>query len=384
MKKIGLLTYFWDHNPGTFLQAYATLEALKKRFPKDHVELINYKLRKVPFTTALMHRKPAELIEDLRRHYKYKDAQRKYLPLGSKSLITWDYHEASHFIKSLKYDLIVVGSDTLLDFRPDHLKRGTAPVYWLHPGINAKKIMCGSSAKAWTYEELTKEQRTILKGSIKDFDLLGVRDEATYNLMKALGGDDRSRLYKIPDPTFSFEIDYSFAESLVKKRKIDFSKPSVMLSLPEWYKPVHDLASYYRSRGFQIIKLEFARYPDLCLHGISPFEWAGVYRYFDLVITDRFHGTVFSLKNGTPVVSIICRKDLVTSTGNSKYYSLLEPFGLHRTNIVDGMSNLHPDHIIEVTERVRQNFPKIFVQQKVQELKGAYNAFVDQIPSILG
>jgi hypothetical protein len=34
MKKIGILTYLGSDNHGTFLQAYATLQAYQKGFPR--------------------------------------------------------------------------------------------------------------------------------------------------------------------------------------------------------------------------------------------------------------------------------------------------------------------------------------------------------------
>ena len=48
----------------------------------------------------------------------------------------------------------------------------------------------------------------------------------------------------------------------------------------------------------------YNRYADYCLTDISPLEWAGIFRYFSLTITDRFHVSIFSLKNGVPVVAV--------------------------------------------------------------------------------
>ena len=38
LKKIGILTYFWSDNPGSFLQALAVLRQLEKRFSEYHIE----------------------------------------------------------------------------------------------------------------------------------------------------------------------------------------------------------------------------------------------------------------------------------------------------------------------------------------------------------
>ena len=82
MKKIGILTYFWTNNPGTFLQAYSTLEALRKRFPNDRVELIDYRRRKVHFRPNRRSIWLGQLVKDIRRHAIYRSMVLKEVVIG--------------------------------------------------------------------------------------------------------------------------------------------------------------------------------------------------------------------------------------------------------------------------------------------------------------
>ena len=242
--KIGLLTYFWSNNPGTFLQAYATLRALKERFPNDRVELVNCRYRRVYFPPSRRHIKPSQLIGDIKRYLIYINIRKKYFMTGTEILITRDYNRALEYIEKQRYDLIVVGSDTILQFSPFHLHNNSMPIYWLPPELKCKKVMCASSARALKYEQLSDAHRKALKEYANDFDLMGVRDDSTYNLIKEVGLRDESKLQMIPDPTFSLDIDYSLIDNVIKNKGIDFSKPTVAFHLQKSFKPGPELDAY--------------------------------------------------------------------------------------------------------------------------------------------
>lgn len=383
MKKIGILTYFWADNPGTFLQAYATQEAFRKRLPDARVELVNYKHRHVYFKPSWRHINLLQLYRDFRRYRIYERVQSAYLRPSSESLISRDYEQTLQFVNSLKYDMLVAGADTILQFLDFHHQNGTVPIYWLPPQLNGIKVMCGSSCRAMTIDGLSPAQRTFFKQCINQMPLIGVRDEATYDLMRALGLDDESKLTQIPDPTFSLEIDYSHADALIRRKHLDFSRPSVMIGLPSAFKPAPQLARYYKSQGYRVFCFGYAPYADVNLQDVSPFEWAGLYRYFDLVLTDRFHGTLFSIRNNTPVVSIVCQKNLMSATGKSKYASLWSLFGLEQTNWINGIECSDFDTVMKKIDKGIKAFKATSIQEKLGELRKGYLGFVDKVGNLL-
>lgn len=383
-KKIGILTYFWAENPGTFLQAYSMLQAFRKRFPNDRVELVNYRHRWVYFKPSKSHASLSQWVKDFKRYRIYKKTQKKYLLTDEDSLISRDSQKAWDFIEKQHYDLIVVGSDTILELHKRHVREEGVPVYWLPPWISGKKAMCAASAKALTYEQLNKYQQTAISESVNSFDLLGVRDDATFELIKKLGLKDESKLRIVPDPTISYDIDYSFAEKLISKKRLDFSKQVVALHLPRTLnKTGEKVAAYYRNKGFQILSLGPAKYADLCLTDISPFEWAGIFKVVRLVITCRFHDTLFALKNLTPVVSISPDKTYVADGRQSKYYSLLKQFGLHNSNYVNGIGLDGADKIIKATDRAIHDFDKQAVKQKLEHMRDSFDMFIDEIADVM-
>ena len=88
--KIGILTYFWAHNPGTFLQAYAMVRAVQEAFPDYRVELINCRFRKVGFQFRKLHIIPSCFLHDVRHFRAYCKLQDKCLPKSPGALITLD------------------------------------------------------------------------------------------------------------------------------------------------------------------------------------------------------------------------------------------------------------------------------------------------------
>ena len=87
---------------------------------------------------------------------------------------------------------------------------------------------------------------------------------------------------------------------------------------------------------YQIVAVYYQnRYADVYLADLDPFEWAVVFSFFSLTFTRYFHGTIFSLKNGTPTISIDDWKndefgqssklrDMLYRTGLSDHYFRIE------------------------------------------------------------
>jgi hypothetical protein len=383
MKKIGILTYFWSDNPGTYLQAYSMLRCLSDKCVGDQVELVDYRHRRVYFRPSCSCVSLRQWYADYKRYTTYREMKKAHFVLSSQHLISRESERAWDFIEKQHYDLVVVGSDTILSLHARHENTDHIPVYWLPPRLACEKVMCAASARAVMYEGLTERQRVAMRESANGFTLLGVRDDATVVLLRRLGLVDESRLQLVPDPTFTFDIPYEQVEGLLRRKGIDPSVPLVGLSLPRFFKGAPALADHYRSKGFRVVSLEPARYADVCLTDISPFEWAGIYKYLRLVITNRFHGTLFSLKNLTPVVSVISDSSLVTADGLSKHYSLLRSFNLHATNYVVARDADCVSEIIHAADRAMHTFDRTYVATRLEGLRSEFYAFVDKLTRVV-
>jgi polysaccharide pyruvyl transferase WcaK-like protein len=380
LRKIGILTYFWQDNPGSFLQAYSVLAALKSRFPDDHIEFIDCKYVADRFFLRKRFINPLRFLEGYRRHRAYRCCKAQYLPRSPRGIVTLEYEEAARYIEGLGYDLIVVGSDTVLSMHLPYAVRRQLPIAWLPPRLKCRKVACAASANAMTYETTEEGLREQMAASIKAFDLVGVRDDVTYNLVCALGAA-ASKVEMMPDPTFSYDVDYAHIERYLRAKNVTLSRPTVCTCLPHGLGAA--VAEDYRAKGFRVVALDWGTYADWSPWDISPLAWAGIYRYFDLVVTDRFHVTVFSLKHGVPVVTVeFDAPGHRTPQGLSKRFTLLKQFGLHETNYAGPENIRDAGAIIRMADAALNRFDRQAALSKALEMRERFGRFMDCVKRV--
>ena len=323
--KIGLLTYYGDLNCGTNLQAYATLLAIKKAYPNDDVEIVpfhGFRLRMMPYKTFSL----IDMYHDVWRFKKYAAFKKEQLRVYQDCIIT-DVDKALRYIADRKYDVIYVGADTLLEL--DRLPKGYDGIsaYWLKD-IHAKKILIAASSKNVSYEQLTSRQKAELKIAASQFAYIGVRDRATMSLFEILLGNDKRIVY-VPDPTFTYDIDYSYIDAYLKHRKINIPKMSVFIQFYGDDKWLDVEVKKLKQQGFVIVTNRGVSWSDIVLIDMSPLEQIGLYKYVSFVVTPRFHDGVFCMINHTPVLIYVKSGKVMITGGDSKHISLLKDFRLY-------------------------------------------------------
>ena len=378
-KKIGILTYIREYsNIGTNMQSYCTLKALERTYPDTQVELADYALsrpkRKPYFSNASWH----SLKNDLVRMKKYEKFFREHQRFSRSRLVSSQVDKAVEFLKAQDYDAIYVGSDTVLELKgagPDNLN-----AYWLDRTIACKKFLIAASSLNVVYESLTERQRDKMRESIEGFSLLGVRDDATFRLLSHVTSSGDARLRLIPDPTFTYEIDYSPIERYIEKRKLSFDKPMVCLHLTRDIKWGPEVADHFRREGFVVASLRPAHYADIIFTDLSPFEQMGIYRYFRLVITHRFHDSIFCLKNHTPVIVFPEYVADVTKYGENKNLTLLKSFNLEKANYIENKDHISGRHLIEIYQDAINNFKinEEYIGTTLKKHKEKYESFVKE------
>src|ERR1019366_6755598 len=127
--KIGILTYTREYaNLGTNMQAYCTLQAIRRAYPGSQVELVDYSPATPPRRPYLSNLSLRSIKLDYRRFRKYDNFFRNDLSFSREALTTTAVGEALEFIRRQKYDVIYVGSDTVLEIKSDG-QDGITP-YW--------------------------------------------------------------------------------------------------------------------------------------------------------------------------------------------------------------------------------------------------------------
>lgn len=299
--KIGILTFHRSINYGSFLQSYCLAAALKS-YTDFEIEIIDYNMATaelyyiIPYPFKLL---PMNIV----RFYNFRKALHTHLPLSKEKLISNSISKANQFIKD-KYDVVIVGSDEVWKINK---LRGFPNIYWLKEDLNCIKVSYAASANRTAFDKLDYFQKQYIKEALNKFSYIGVRDENTINNLKKL--DDNLVIKRNCDPAFLFDLEATkdvkalLTNKLRKKYKLDLNKPiiGIMCSDDAVCKRIYDK---YKD-SFQIVSLYvYTKYSHVYLYDLSPFEWAHVFSFFKLSITNFFHGTVFSLINNTPFISI--------------------------------------------------------------------------------
>lgn len=310
MSRIGLITYHAAYNFGSVLQAYAT-QCVLKRF-SENVEIINYRMTE------------QKKFYDLYR-VKYgiktflKDAMQ--IPLHSKRLCRRDNFEAFIHNKLFlteevsepeevyrlwdRYQIMISGSDQIWNkhsLEMEHNRREYMLPYLLH-GFSGKKISYASSI-ANTDE---KDMEAILP-EIKRFDAISVRElSSSARIQQYLD----VRIRNVLDPTFLLTRDeWIKALSLSEKKNERYVLYYSLKGIAPTKEAIPAVKKFAKQTGckvkvitpFVYIK---SLYKDIenCIEA-GPQEFVELIYNAQAVITDSYHGTIFSINFCKDVFSL--------------------------------------------------------------------------------
>lgn len=331
--KILIVTYSREVNPGTFLQAYGVQYAMKQLFPDAQIDLLKHKRL---YNLSGQSKTPSSIIVKkdwvwfkgkifaIPRRIKYEWNYIRKFHFSNHEFDFFDYDE-NEFRKFAEcYDLIVVGSDTILV----ELKRnGRFGLMWLL-GVNANKVLFAASAAPANYE-ISQIDAKLLLESFSSFKLLSVRDNVTFNLLNEKIGL-RGNVLQVFDPTYFIPtVEFQFPYLLACRLKIVAKRKKIALvNFGNSFERKKEVTDYVKKCGYFTVSTHYNQWADLNLMTLSPFEWGAMYRYIDLAVTERFHDCVFALRNNKPVIAVDWEYSRFASDGSSKLTNLLEKYGL--------------------------------------------------------
>lgn len=331
--KILIITYSREVNPGTFLQAYGVQYAFRQLYPNAQIDLIKHKrmysiAAEKKNATATNESKLSFFKAKARaipRRLKYELAYRTKFHLTDQEFDFFKYDDAEFKAFAEGYDLIIVGSDTILI---NLEKNGHYGLMWLR-GIETQKILFAASAAPANFV-LNEQQKKDLYKSFSTFNLLGVRDRVTEHLLRdEIGMGDK--VYTQYDPTYLIP-ESEFSLPYFMKKKLEGVRKNQKLALVNFsvtgcpFKK--EMTEFLQQQGYYTISTLYNEWADCNLMSLSPFGWAAMFRYVDLTVTERFHDSVFTLRNGKPVVAIDWNSGRYSKDGFSKTQNLLSLYGL--------------------------------------------------------
>lgn len=343
MKKIALVTCYFQHNYGSQLQALATQMIFDKlELPNETIRIDGLKpeINKAKYQYFLSKLFDINTIKDkmatVRKiiakktnvHYAHNSAIRDRIFMefaNSKFNLSQCYHSKAELgRKATNYEAFIVGSDQL--WLPSNI---SADYYTLNfVPDEVKKI---AYATSFGVSSLPHRQAEAAKKFLKRLDTIFVRENSGQRLINKLIGVN---VPMVCDPTLFFTAEEWNKHTPINRRIHDEYVLCYFLgNNPKQRCFAHKLAKKENCKIVQLPNLDeyiksdenFADYP---LYDVSPLDFIALIRDARYVLTDSFHCTVFSALFGKPFFSFRRYNcDSKVST-NSRLYSLLDTFGL--------------------------------------------------------
>lgn len=342
MKKIAILTQPLHDNYGGLMQAYALKETLRSI---GHEPLIVNRqgAGSRPLRRKLSRAKHLLLNRPVKRNQFLSDSLKSVISEKTKGFRAHYFPELSGLITSeksmkrllkLNVDAYIVGSDQC--WRPQYSPCITN--YFLDfakecRGVKRLSYAASFGTGEWEFNDKDTEN---CKHLLAGFDAISVREDDGVALVRDhLGRDDAIHVL---DPTML--LNTPVYDKIVEEQNAAASPGTlnvyVLDKSPEKEEFIRCMADELKLKSFEVMparrlqqelvtkaNVEDFQYP-------CPSQWLRGFKDADFVITDSFHGTVFSILYNKPFVTLGNEK-----RGMSRFSSLLRMFGLERRLVRD-------------------------------------------------
>lgn len=232
------------------------------------------------------------------------------------------------------YDMVVIGSDEVFNFAQPTPWGFTEQLYGNVKESNNVISYAGSFGHT-TVEKIDKYGvRSEIANALMSMKSISVRDTNSVAVVEELTG---IQPVMNVDPVFLYDFKPHLVDINSKDYIIVYTYPSRISNKHE----VDAIVSFARKHNKKLISLGF--YFPWCDETITPhpFEVLSYFKNADYIITDTFHGTIFSLINNKKFCT------LVRSTNSQKLTSLLET--MKQTNrIVNDIEHLEETLVSEI------------------------------------
>ncbi|NLK95230.1 MAG: polysaccharide pyruvyl transferase family protein [Clostridiales bacterium] len=326
--KIGILSMQRIKNYGSFLQAYG-LKGIIESLGHE-VVFVDYQIEKCIVDSNdninPVHKKIIrELKYILRRLYIYvRQGKNK----GKKLEVEYNnYLKLLGITDEYKYrtkvDTLVIGSDEVFNCLQTNKDVGYSKELFGENNKAKRLISYAASCGTTTIEGLEKYKiKEEVSSLLRKFDAISVRDNNTGKVVKELTGKEP---YYNLDPVFMYNYDELIPKSIDLKDYVVVYAYSNRITLEEG-KYIRDFAKKHNKKLVCIGAEQ--KCCEICLKA-NPFELLAYIKNADYVITDTFHGSVFSIKYNKLFATII------RNSNKQKLSDLLNRFDLSSREVSD-------------------------------------------------
>jgi len=332
--KVGVFTFHASHNYGAMLQTYALKKSIEKLghsthvidfFPR-HVEQMNKKFKRVINARQLV-KNGLYLLqarEWIQRYKRYENFKNDYFNLTQRFFCARELEE-----NLPKFDAYIAGSDQVWN-----AERGIDPVWLLDFVARGRKIAYAPSFGA---DHVVESAVPLFQKYLPTFAALSCRELQGVEMIRQMTGLEATHVL---DPTL-----------LLTKGKWDevgvapaFKHPYILVYCLEESPSFMELVPIVSKRtGLDVVVIGYGfinrfKGAKRVIRDAGPAEFVGLFSNADMVCTNSFHGTAFSIIFEKPFFSV------PHTTRNSRIAGLLKVTGLECRQCQ------HPQEVLALSE----------------------------------
>lgn len=381
--KIGILSMQRIYNYGSWLQAYG----LKKLIEENRgvsVEFVDYRIEKpvykngFNYTNYLKQKVKVGLIDfiasikplakimpdkDFYQTYRFRHEYWTNLGLTKKPNYTPEL------------DILVVGSDEVFNCLQENVRVGYSEELL---GANNKAKMLVTYAASFGNTTVSKidafGKRQQIGTHLRAFDRISVRDSNALNVVTEL---TEMKPISNMDPVLMYDFTCEMQNCVLtgEQRNLMLKPYMIVYAYPNRLKEseINKLKKFARDKGLLIYGISgYQSYADEMIYD-SPLNILQYFKYARFVVTDTFHGTIFSVINNKPFVTLV-RRSINSSYGNQeKLEDLLNKLELKNRSTFNG------EDIVRILETpISYETTNQIIQRERQRTKDYLSEVIDE------
>jgi len=337
---IKIVTVYNSLNPGSFLQATTLYDKIKEKYGND-ICFLNTRARHPHLSSIKLSLK---LIKELKIKYainqlfmsfKYSKLLKKY----KKSKIKDDN------------DIYILGSDEIWNVKRKQIAK--YKIFFCDGLNNLKCISYSPSINNSKYEDF--EKYPYIKDNLKKIDFISVRDNYSKRVIEQILDKE---VKKVCDPTMLMDIEYY--KKCEEYSNYSFNNYIFIYGSPKRFtnEMIFKIKEFAKKKNKKLISYYFKNnWCDKILYG-SPYDFLTLIDYADYVITNTFHGTLFSIMYN--------KKFTTVSIDNNKISELLNDLNI----------DAEYDKNINIEEVLNKKYDYDKINIKISELRTESEMFL--------
>lgn len=354
MKKVGIVSCYFKNNYGSMLQAYATKRILdNNNIPNETInidgnvdfkkgkrkyylsQILNFNFIKSKLGMIKM-KFDIKLNKKLGKNVSIRN--KKYKEFRSEFNLSRSSNTYSDLKKLAeeRYTDIILGSDQL--WLPVNVIADYYTLNWVPDNIN--KI---SYSTSFGVSNIPKKYNNLYKKFLNRINHLSVREDTGIKIIKDITNLDAKL---VCDPTMLLTKEEW--DEVAIKEKIIKDKYILCYFLGKNIEHRKFAERLRKKTGYKIVSLNHADeyvkysdvYADIIPYDIGPKEWINLIKNAEIVCTDSFHGTVFSLIYNKVFFNFRRYNSKSTVSTNSRLDSLLKIVKVNNERILTGLEDV--------------------------------------------